>query len=525
MLKQRLIYVTANRFVVYDWLRDRLTASQPFQPGADGIAALVASLKLDPSIATFVLIDILEEQYVLGTLPHTTWRDRSEMRMRFAAKSFRGTPLRFADFQGRELTGRRDDRILGVAVSNPDTVLPLLNALKEGQIAIKGVASLPLATQDLLRLLPHRSSHILLVTPLASGLRLSFYEDRKLKLSRLTTVRDVDEAQRVRIICDEIDKTERYLGRMRILDGRISASVVILCDPDSYPFFIAKSIEDNLSRFVIINAADVVRGIPFIEDTLPRVNQVIAHIYLSYSRINHYADAALLRASSLYARVLQLRIGAGIVAALGVGAAAYAVQLGATLSDEGLDYAARTASLTHQAADIEKRLPATPMPPPQLRSAVKVVDELKRWRRTPTPSLLSLGGTLRQFSDVHVVGIHWRTVYPDEVIAAFDPNAIAPAEAETEAASTGDIVIREVTLLEGRLVPFDGNIKRAAERVNALAARLRLHTGVKDVSIVKAPVATRSSERTEGEIGGKNRASQADFTISITVEKSHAQPT
>lgn len=521
MFQQRLIYLTTSHLSLYDWLGDRLTGCQRFTNGSDGITSLTKIFENNPSIPTYILIDVLEEQYLLGTVPHTRWGDRSAMCSRYSARSFRGTPFRYATFQGREDSGRRDDRILGVGITNPDLIMPLINALKEKLVAIKGVASLPIATQDLLRLLPHRSNHILLVTHLASGLRLSFYENRRLKLSRLTSVRDVDEEQRVNIVCDEIDKTERYLGRMRLLDGKVNISVVIMCDPASYPFYIMKSLDERNSRFAVINSMDLLRKIPLIEDPSPLVNQVIAHIFLGQMRSNHYADSSLLRTSTLYSRVKQLRIAGGMIAALGVGAAGLAVFDASELSQEASAHAARTVILSAQAAEIEGKLPATPMPPPQIRSAVQVVDELKHWRRTPTPLLLTLGQTLKQFSDVHLTAIAWHTLFPDEIAATFDPSA--PVPVNSEGSPTGESIIREVATVEGQLFPFNGNLIQAIARIDALMASLRLHTGVKKVTLVKSPVAVSSSERSEGEIGGQEHEHNAEFSISVTVERQRAQ--
>lgn len=522
MLQQRLIYLTTSHFILYNWQRDRLTGCQHFKNGNDGIVSLLLSIEKDPSIPTYILIDILEEQYILGTVPHTRLGDRRSMCNRFAARSFRGTTLRYATFQGRDDNGRRDDRLLGVGIAKPDLVIPLLNALKEKLIAIKGIASLPLATQGLLKLLPHRTNHILLVTVLASGLRLSFYENKKLKLSRLTSLRDVDDEQRANIICDEIDKTERYLGRMRLLDGKVNISIVILCDPANYPFLMMKSLEENYSRYAVINGMDLMRNIPLVEDSSPLVNQIIAHFFLTSMRSNHYADSALLRTSKLYNHVVHLRIAGGMIAALGIGATGLSIFGAYDLRNESSGYTARTAQLLTQAAEIEHSLPATPIPPPQLRSAVIIVDELKQWRRTPTPLLITLGKAFNKFTDVHLIAINWQTIYPDEVAASFDPNAPQPDNSEIVTAEISEI--REEATIEGRLVPFNGNYKLAAERIDALMASLRFYDGIKKVTLVKAPVATSSTERTEGEIGGKNRVNNAEFTLSITMEKQRAQP-
>ena len=67
-------------------------------------------------------------------MPHVGARDREAILERKLTQIFRNVPYRHAQLQGRETEGRRDDRVLYTAVTNPEVLRPWLEIQPYGRL-------------------------------------------------------------------------------------------------------------------------------------------------------------------------------------------------------------------------------------------------------------------------------------------------------------------------------------------------------------------------------------------------------
>ena len=189
-----------------------------FRADEDGLTQFAQYLQSTPPDPVSLLVDVVEEEFREETVPHVMGTDRRALLRNKKTRLFRDATYSYAMLQGRESEGRRDDRVLFTALIRPDMLAPWLGQLARLKIPLTGIYSLPLLSEMLLKKLKVSGSHVLLVSMHSTGgLRQSFLQDQRLKLSRLAITPDVGQARYPSYILGEIEKLRRYLGSLRLL--------------------------------------------------------------------------------------------------------------------------------------------------------------------------------------------------------------------------------------------------------------------------------------------------------------------
>src|SRR5512135_1661861 len=137
----RFLYLTNSQLVAMATRGKRIGARREFGVTAEGVAQLEAWLAEDAAVPVHLFTDLAEEDFRLDTIPHVGPRDRDAILARKLAQMFRNTPYRHAVVQGREPDGRRDDRVLYTAITNPEVLRPWLEAIERLQAPLGGIYS------------------------------------------------------------------------------------------------------------------------------------------------------------------------------------------------------------------------------------------------------------------------------------------------------------------------------------------------------------------------------------------------
>lgn len=155
--------------------------AQRLPPPAEAVGPLRAAGTGAP---VRVLVDVVEEEYRLETLPPAGRRDRQALLERRLAAAFDGTPWRLA--LPLKQDGARGNRALLCALTAPHRIRPWLTALAAAQLSLAGLYSLPLLTATLLPAVGlARGTSALVYRAQRGGLRLCFFVDGALLGSRL----------------------------------------------------------------------------------------------------------------------------------------------------------------------------------------------------------------------------------------------------------------------------------------------------------------------------------------------------
>jgi len=167
----------------------KLLAVHALPAPAEAVAPLQA---LGDGAPVQVLLDVVEEEYRLESLPPAGRRDRQALLERRLAAAFDGTPWRLA------LPLKRDaapgSRALLCALTAPHRIRPWLNALAAARLPLAGLYSLPLLSAALLPTVGlARGASALVYRQPRGGRRLCFFVAGQLQGSRLLVADAADE--------------------------------------------------------------------------------------------------------------------------------------------------------------------------------------------------------------------------------------------------------------------------------------------------------------------------------------------
>src|SRR5688572_30619238 len=227
MADKLLISVSARQVSVATWRGKHFPACEVFAHNEDGLAQFKAFLAKLPRMSVHIMVDAVEEDYRVESLPHSFGTDRRDMVNRKLKQHYRTTPYCSARLQGRDTSKRRDDRYLFCALTNPELISAWVQAVSERDLPIAGIYLLPTVTQGLVEKLQIKEPNLLVVSSDSAGLRLTCFRDQKLRISRLARV-DATGSQAIKSYAEEISNTRLYLHALRIvtLDERLQVLVV-----------------------------------------------------------------------------------------------------------------------------------------------------------------------------------------------------------------------------------------------------------------------------------------------------------
>src|SRR3954470_2445439 len=127
---KHFLYLTDTRLVSLFTKRGRIVARREFAVGGAGAAEFERYLVQMEDAPIHLILDVAEEDFRLDTVPHVGAGDREAVLNRKLAQIYRNTPYRHALIQGREDEGRKDDRVMYTAITNPELLRPWLEIVE-----------------------------------------------------------------------------------------------------------------------------------------------------------------------------------------------------------------------------------------------------------------------------------------------------------------------------------------------------------------------------------------------------------
>lgn len=516
---RRALFLSAQKAAVYHWRKGDLGSSFLFDANVQGREYFARYLREAPGIPMYVLVDVFEEEFRVETIPHVFGGDREAIVTRKRARLFRDTPYFQYKVQGREAEGRRDDRVLMSAITNPGLVDPWLQLLDDHKVPVACVTSVPLFSTALLKLLPEAGNNTLLISLHSiSGLRQTFIQNGQFKISRLVQMPRYGTASYWPYIREEVDKIRRYLNSLRLATPD---------DPvDTCFLFTGELLEEaqRASRDThshVLDLNDVLqRAGSARRVAAPFADQLFVHQLLRQRPGNAYATPRNLR----YATMRSVRHGlvAASIALLAAGVGWGGLEFIEAMDlKQRSDAAVRKTQFYSARYDMAReRLPKTPVESRDIQLAVELVDTLRQYKTSPREMLQLLGGTLAQHPQVQLDTLEWvASTNPDVTLegpGGGKQPAAAPATPGPELAPEGPAYrFYQVALIRGRLAPFDGDFRGAIGTIGRLADALRAAPDVRDVQVLSLPLDISSNANLQGTAG----ATQADavFTMKIVL--------
>ena len=226
-MSKYIFYLTAERFSAYSWHNNRLADEHVFTNDAFGRQRFSEYLARVGNAPAYLLADLVEEDYRFDVVPHLIGPERSALFNRKLEQYYRNSPFRHALVQGRREEGRRDDRVLFSALTNPALITPWLDLMLQHSVAVAGVYSAPLISKQLIKDAAS-SPHLLLISWQAhAGLRQTYFQNANISFSRLTPLTQGDDL--VEKVISESVRTLQYLNSLSLLPTNRPLDVCIIC--------------------------------------------------------------------------------------------------------------------------------------------------------------------------------------------------------------------------------------------------------------------------------------------------------
>lgn len=228
MATKRILLFDGIRLLAHRADKGGVEHEQTFSPNPEGQSAFAAYLEQHRGSLFYLLADIADESFQLEDLPAVQGRDRAALITRRLGQYFYGTPFSTALSLGRASSGRRDEKILFAALTRPDALTPWLDTLRQQGAILAGIYSVPLVLAAHAPNWLTSRDPILLITLTAAGIRQNFFDQGKLRFSRLTPIVTRDPVDIARTSANEAGKTQQYLVGQRQIPRNTPLHAVVL---------------------------------------------------------------------------------------------------------------------------------------------------------------------------------------------------------------------------------------------------------------------------------------------------------
>jgi len=422
---RHFLYLTNTRLVSLATSGKRIVSRREFAVSGAGATAFERYLAQLATVPTHFFIDLSEEDFRLDTVPHLGASDREAVLGRKLQQIFRNTPYRHALLQGRETEGRRDDRVIYTAVTNPELLRPWLDMIEKYKVPLEGIFSAAVFSGVLLDELDLLFPHALLVTfTPGDAMRQTYFRDREIKFSRLTPI-DLEEGQTLgAMIAEETTRTWQYLDSLRHFGPEDRLEVCVLVHKND-----RASIEPALRDFAqlqyhLLDMDEVALKLglrpPPLDST---AEEVMVHLFLLKRAENHCATPEMRRhATRRSARVGLLAASAAVVGASLAWAGWNLTHVfQASQADERVEH--QISAFNRESDEITRTLPSFGVGGATMRDAVTFYNASLRGFPRVSDFLLPVSTVLRGYPDVRLSQLAWQ--------ASDDPKAMPRIRAMT----------------------------------------------------------------------------------------------
>ncbi|HSR02278.1 MAG TPA: hypothetical protein VLM20_05730 [Methylophilaceae bacterium] len=520
---QKLILCITNQSLTAGlWHGSKLQSHQVFENHDEDYTAFSVYLSKHKDIDVYLMVDAIEEDYKLEALPHTTGNARKEIVARKLAQFNRNSIYRAAHFINRDKNKRKDDNFLFVALSNSDFMQGWMDAIQAEKMPLVGVYLLPMVSQVIVRQMKLMSPHILLCEHLSSGLRQTYLHNGRLRMSRLTPMTNVKQAQLSYFYLVEIEKTRLYLLSQRLIAAGTPLQIVLpaIDEPSDD---IAKSVsQDQGIECKTVDILTFAKNSNISQDVVKLHPELLHMQLLANGNIpDNLAPAELTKTHNIKNLCRNINLVTILVLMVGViTSGIYFFQAYQTnLKIE--ETAAKKQQQLQQYELVAQNYPETPLPGTDLKAAVEIAAAINQ--ETPKAMMLVISAALKEAPEIAIDRIRW--VQTDQLDIK-DGNENASASSNTQQVSgSSESVLRQIGFINAEIRYFKGDYRAALASASRFANLLRENQLVEQVKILQEPVNVSSFANLQGSTRDENTAQRtpAIFKLKVVLKSQESE--
>ena len=506
-MAKHFLYLTNEKITCLIWHGNAFTGREVFDannPHSPEFERYVIKHRKEP---VFIVVDLTEEDFRLDKIPHLRGSDQDAVVARRLAQVYRNTTFRHGVIQDREPDGRRDDRVLYHAITNPELIKPWLSVLEKHDVPLEGIYSAPVLSGILLKTLDVFFPHTLLVSLVSgNGLRQTYFHNKQIKFSRLTPIDDESDLPFGQRIADESSRTWQYLDSLRYFTTNDMLEVCILIHPSD-----RKEVTDAIQSYPLLQyrildtneVAAKVKLNPGPQSS--HSEEIFVHLFAGESITNQYALPEQTRNARMRKAGFAIYALAACFLAVGVAWAGYTM-FQANAIDNEIDKRYKLAQeLNSRYLAITGQAQSTLVSSDTSHDAALFYRDFMQPVPEPGNFLREISQLLAGFPEVKVAQIFWQ--------ASDDPKANPPF---TLTASTGSPTIKseytgqdkpqtnvaivtpskdlplsgnqyQILVIDASISSFSGDYRKALADIERFVAAIR-NNPVLQVSILASPL-------------------------------------
>lgn len=407
MPQRRVLFLDTSQLSAWRVGGGKAEREGSFAADTAGLEAFAAYLARHRRNLFMLLADVAEEGFQLEDIPFSAGRDRIAILKRKLAQFFYGTPLSVARSLGRLKTGRRDERLLLMALTQPQHLEPWLEVLRNAHANLAGIYTV---AQLVASLLPaHAPDRQLIITRTRSGLRQTFFADRQLRFSRLTPLATGSPEEAAAATSIETEKMHQYLSSQRLIDRGRPLATRVLVHPAQRAVLQDRCHDSAGLRFEFADLLQEAKRAGLhgaLADS--QAEMLFCHLLAKRTPAEQFARSVERRHYRLWQTRFAFRAASAVILASSL---LYTARLG--LDIFGLQ--GTTAQLRQQTRLDQQRydaalqtLPKMPLPAADLRALVDRYDAVEKRARGPAPLLVQLSRSLDAFPAITLEDLEWK---------------------------------------------------------------------------------------------------------------------
>jgi hypothetical protein len=528
--KKLILCATNHSLTAGLWYGTKLQNYAVFRNSDEDYAAFGEFLAQHSGSNVYLIVDAIEEDYKLESMPHTTGSARREIVERKLNQFNRNSVYRAAHFINRATDKRKDDNFLFVALNNSDFLQGWMNVIQANQAPLVGVYLLPMLSQAMVRQMKLMGSHILLCERLSSGLRQTYLHNGRLRMSRLTPMKDIKPNQLAYFYLVEIEKTQMYLASQRLIANETSVQL-IMASMDNSHAEIAKGISQEQGlECKLVDILAYAKNIN-ISPELVKAHPEFLHMQLLANGDvpDNLAPATFSKIHSINKIRRTINIATACVATIGVILAAYYAWQGTQQKDQLQFVSAQTRSQQQQYEEVAKNFPTTPIPSTELKIAAELAQIIKNNNQSPRQLMQVLSSAFEASPEISLTRIRWVQTNDRELKDDVDStnNVQTSSNQPIAAANIDPTKLIQVGFINAEIKGFTGDYRAALNSVNQFVAHLRENNLVENVVILQEPVNVSSLANLQGSTTDESTTTErppAIFKLKIILKPTNMGP-
>ena len=489
-----VLCATANDLLAGLWRLGKFQGSQVFKNDSAGHLAFADFLNQYKDTPVYLIVDAVEEDYRLESLPHATGTAKKELIDRKLNQFYRGLDYRTAHFIKRDKDKRKDDKFLFVALNKDDFLQDWIAVIKSAEVQLVGVYLLPMLSQVLVKQLKLMAPHILICEKLSSGLRQTYLHNGRLRMSRPVPNVPTAANQLGYFYLVETEKTRLYLMSQRFISLDTQLNLVLLSIDDS-----TKKISQGINQeqgieCIDINLTEIAKRLNLSAELVLKMPELL-HMQLLESGhlVDNLAPKALIRSYKFNQVKQAIKITTLVTCLAGLLTSGW-------LLKQGLDYKSTlnqakqdTIIQQHRYDEVAKNFPITPISAADLRTAVELDKTITSYPKSPRRLMLVVSSALEKSPEVQLDRLRW-VLTKDINIKDEDKWMALPLTDKSTHVNLNSTLgadsdkLVELGFLNAEISGFNGDYREALNNVHRFAANLKADNRVSVVEVLQEPV-------------------------------------